>query len=134
MRKCVPAGPARTAHRPSLPSATCPATCLRKPCSNRERSPVAKPISSFQQEPQWENKGCNFPPAERKCVFLQLVFGVQSSQWRVRCQVGAQPGEAPLSPLSREGRAGHTTRIPSLSGTKTHASEGEGRDPTSGSN
>lgn len=126
----MPAGSAQAAHRPSLPSATCPTTCLRKPCANTEGSPAAKPKSSLQQKPQWENKGCNFTPAERKCVFLQLILRVWSSPPRVRCQAGAQPGTAPLSPLSRGGR--ETVTGPALSRTKIHA---RGRkSPTPGSN
>lgn len=119
--KSVPAGAAGAAHRKaSLPSATCPATCLRKPYSNTEGSPVAKTISSFQQEPQWENKGCNFPPAERKCVFLQLIFGVWSSPWRVRCQAGAQPGKTLVPAFPRREGGTVTKRASPPFGARKH--------------
>lgn len=124
----MPAGSARAAHRPSLPSATCPTTCLRKPRANGEGSPAAKPQSSFQQKPQWENKGCNFTLAERKCVFLPLILRVWSSPWRERCQAGAQPGPAPSPRFPEDERDRHRTACLPLPRTKSHRRGGEGRE------
>ena len=120
---------------PGLPTdPACPQPPVQPPARGsraltQQGSPVVAnpppPPSSGQRKPRGENKGCNFTPAERKCVFLQLTLRAQTSPCRARCQGGAQPGTSPWSP-ARQGRERETVRgRASLALSRTKTARGE---------
>ena len=125
---------------PGLPTdPACPQPPVQPPARGsraltQQGSPVVAtpppPPSSGQRKPRGENKGCNFTPAERKCVFLQLTIRARSSPCRERCQAGCAARDKPLVPSSPgEGEGdGQRTCIP---GPFPHEKprEGRGRNP-----